>query len=95
MTIETSSSLSASTDAPPATTEPTDADLLRQLWRLTLKTLIAELQSGEAKASGLAVARSFLESNNVSLQSINTLEGRGGAAAALGPLLKNLPSFND
>lgn len=83
------------TDAPLHAAEASDVDLLRKLWRLTLKTLIAELESGEAKASGLAVAKAFLESNGVTRDTLDKLDGKGSALEALGPLLKNLPSFND
>lgn len=83
------------TTAPPAATDPSDVDLLRSLWRLTLKTLIQELESGEAKASAMNVARAFLESNGVNRETLDRLDGKGSAVAALGPLLKNLPSFDD
>lgn len=76
------------------TTEPTDADLLRQLWRLQLKTLIAELSSGEAKASCLAVARAFLAEEGVTLKTLNTVEGKGQTISALASL-ENLPSFDE
>jgi hypothetical protein len=77
------------------TPDPTDVDLLRKLWRLTLKTLIAELESGEAKASGLAVAKSFLESNGVTRETLDKLDGKANTAAALAPMLARLPSFDD
>lgn len=89
----TTDATAETTDTPPP--EPTDVDLLRKLWRLTLKTLIAELESGEAKASGLAVAKAFLESNGVTRETLDKLDGKGGTLAALGPMLKNLPSFDD
>lgn len=77
--------------------ENEDAALLRQLWRLTVRELIRQLESGEAKASALAVARSFLESNSVSLESLDKLEGKapGGALSALAPMLARLPSFDN
>lgn len=94
----TTSAQGATADAPLAAAEDaSDVDLLRKLWRLTLSTLIAELESGEAKASGLAVAKSFLESNGVTRETLDRLDGKtpGGALAALAPMLKNLPSFDD
>lgn len=89
----TSSAQSASADA----AAPTDAELLRALWRETLKALLQELRSGDAKASAIAVARAFLDSNSVSLESLDKLDhkGPGAAAAALGPMLARLPSFED
>lgn len=85
-------------DAAAATSPPaSDAELLRELWRETLKALLQELRSGDAKASAIAVARAFLDSNSVSLESLDKLDhkGPGAAAAALAPMLARLPSFND
>lgn len=98
----TAVTITAPPNAPQDTTSSSlesasDADLLRQLWRETLKALLQELRSGEAKASAIAVARAFLDSNNVSLESLDKLEGKtpGGAWDSLAPMLKNLPSFDN
>lgn len=85
----------ATDEDPTAAQDASDVDLLRKLWRLTLKTLIAELESGEAKASGLAVAKSFLESNGVTRETLDKLDGKANTAAALAPMLARLPSFDD
>lgn len=80
-------------DVPPsAGSEPTDADLLRKLWRLNLKALIAELEGGESKAATLNVARQFLADQGVNRQTLDSLDGTRGSSLAA---LRDLPRFDD
>lgn len=82
----------ATVDEP--TSEATEAQLLRKLWRLNLTKLIESLESGEVTASGLNVARQFLSDQGVTRQTLEQLDAKGGTLGALASLV-NLPSFDD
>lgn len=68
-----------------------DADLLRAVWRANLINIWKALQSGDAKASHLDVARKFLADNGIRK---DTLE-RQTLAESLRGVMDDLPFKDD
>jgi hypothetical protein len=56
------------TNATTGSNEESDNARLRRLWSALLDTLLVEVSKPGAKASMLAVARSFLRNNNITAQ---------------------------
>jgi len=78
----------------PAAAPQSREELLEALWDAQLRAVLKAVESGDASAATLGVARQFLQDSNITLDTLNNLSWR---RSPLGQHvdLSQLPKFDD